>query len=96
MTIYRTTKAIKSHAKNGINVKARQPVTPEAFTDVLWQALIDDGAIVEVEETAVFSLQDMTIAELRKLADENGVSYGARTKRETLIKKLGGGNDATD
>jgi hypothetical protein len=88
---YQTTVAIKSLAKNGVNLGARQPVTPQAFTPEHWQRLLLEGAIIEVDEapeTAVPSFVDMDIDELKAAADDKGVAYTWNIKRETLIERL--------
>ena len=102
---FKTTKAIKSLANGGVNLRARQHVTPAAFTPELWGRLLDDGAIVEIvppappipepddepePETAV-SLDALNIDQLKALADENGVPYTWNIKAETLRERL---NDA--
>lgn len=90
MTTYQTTKPIRSLAKGGVNVGARQFVTPQAFAPEHWQRLLDEGAVVANEpavETAV-SYDDMTIDELKALADVRGVAYTWNIKAETLIERL--------
>ena len=90
MTTYQTTRAIKSLAKGGVNLDAMQPVSPAAFTSSLWDALINEGVIVaitEQPETAV-SFDDMTLDELKAMADESGVAYTWNIKKETLIERL--------
>lgn len=88
MTTYQTTREIKSLASGGVNLRARQPVTPGAFTPQLWQALLNEGAIVEVVRTAVKPLGNMTLDELKALADDKGVPYTWNIKPETLIERL--------
>ena len=97
---YQTTKEVKSLAKGGVSLRARQPVTEQAFTPEHWRALLADGAVVAVEdapepeaeaETAVKSLADMDIDELKALADKNGVPYTWNIRAETLRERL---NDA--
>ena len=91
MTTYQTTREIKSLAKGGVNLGVMQPVSPAAFTPALWDALINEGVIVAIDEvqpeTAV-SLDDMTIDELKAMADEKGVAYTWNIKRQTLVKRL--------
>lgn len=95
MTTYQTTKPIRSLAKGGVNVGARQFVTPQAFTPEHWQRLLDEGAVIANEpavETAVsyddMTIDDMTIDELKALADVRGVAYTWNIKAETLIERL--------
>lgn len=88
MTIYQTTKPIKSLAKGGVSLGARQPVTPQAFTPALWQSLIDEGAIVEIVPATAVSLDELTIDELKAMADERGVAYTWNIKPETLKERL--------
>lgn len=88
MPIYQTTKPIKSLAKGGVNLAARQPVTPQAFTAQHWQALLDEGVIVEVKPVTAVAYDTMTLDELKAIADKNGVAYTWNIKRETLIERL--------
>lgn len=94
MPIYQTTQQVKSLADGGVNLRARQHVTPAAFTPQLWQRLLADGAVVEINptpepstETAV-SLQDLDIDQLKALADEKGIRYTWNIKAETLRERL--------
>ena len=97
MTTYQTTREIKSLAQGGVNLRARQPVMPAAFTPALWDALLKEGAIIAInpsfpvaddEPKTAVSLDDMDIDQLKALADESGVSYTWNIKAETLRERL--------
>lgn len=95
---YRTTRQIRSLANGGVNLAPHQSVSRAAFTDAHWAALLADGAVVEVgtavaskpEQTAV-NLDDLSLDQLKTLADERGVSYTWNIKADTLKARL---NDA--
>lgn len=92
MSSYQTTQPIRSLAENGVNLGARQPVSPQAFTPQVWAALLVEGVVVEVDErpleAAPIDLDALGIDELKALADERGVPYTWNMKAETLRERI--------
>ena len=92
MSSYQTTRPIRSLAENGVNLGARQPVSPQAFTAQVWAALLAEGVVVEVDErpleAAPVDLDALDIDELKALADKEGVPYTWNIKAETLRERI--------
>ena len=90
--MFQTTRPIKSLAGGGVNLDARQPVTPQAFTPELWARLVAEGVVVEVGERPLPAtapdLDTMDVDALKALADEMGVTYTWNMKADTLREKL--------
>ena len=90
--MFQTTRPIKSLAGGGVNLDARQPVTPQAFTPELWARLVAEGVVVEVGERPLPAtapdLDTMAVDALKALADEMGVTYTWNIKAETLRERI--------
>lgn len=92
MKRYQTTAPIKSLAGGGVTLAAHRPVTPNAFSSALWEALLLEGLVVEVDAPATPDLSKLTVAQLKAMADEKGVSYASSTKKTVLIERLTNGD----
>lgn len=90
--MFQTTRPIKSLANGGVNLDARQPVTPQAFTPELWARLVAEGVVVEVGERPLPAtapdLDAMDVDALKALADELGVTYTWNIKADTLRERI--------
>ena len=90
--MFQTTRPIKSLAGGGVNLDARQPVTPQAFTPELWARLVAEGVVVEVGQRPLPAdtpdLDMMDVDALKALADKMGVTYTWNMKADTLREKL--------
>jgi hypothetical protein len=94
MNSYQTTRPIKSLAINGVNLGARQPVSPQAFTPEHWAALLAEGIVIDItpapgQTPAKRKLSDMTLDELKALADTLDVPYTWNMKADTLRERIG-------
>ena len=90
--MFQTTRPIKSLAGGGVNLDARQPVTPQAFTPELWARLVAEGVVVKVGQRPLPAdtpdLDMMDVDALKALADKMGVTYTWNMKADTLREKL--------
>jgi hypothetical protein len=93
MTRYQTTRAIRSLATGGVNLGARQPVAPQAFTPAHWAALLAEGVVIDItpapgQPPKKRQLSDMTLDELKALADALDVPYTWNMKADTLRERI--------
>ena len=99
MSSYQTTRPIKSLAPDGVNLRARQPVSPQAFTSEHWALLLAEGAVVDIDPPPVLhpipgpqpkrgDIDAMTLAELKALADTLNVPYTWNMKADTLRERI--------
>lgn len=93
MANYQTTRAIRSLAVNGVNLGARQPVSPQAFTPEHWAAMLAEGVVIDItpapgQPPKKRKLSDMTLDQLKALADTLDVPYTWNMKADTLRERI--------